>query len=148
MKTHLVRPLVSLLVLLAVAALGGLGGCSRGEDSAEKVEAEIARYRREPSDALAARIDASFAQLDADIARIRAEAEQEEGEDRTEHLARAAALEERRDGLRKDYYAARVERAAEAAKSAAKQLGESVGKGLESAGKKIQEAVEPQRPDQ
>jgi hypothetical protein len=141
MKEAVRRLLAAILVLVASSLPVALAGCSRGEDSAAKLEAEIARYRREPSDALASRIDASFAQLDADIARLRADAEDKQGEDKAEELARADQLEQRRDALRKDYYSARVERAAEAAKSAAKQLGESIGKGLEDAGQKLQDAV-------
>jgi hypothetical protein len=136
-------PLVALVLAGALLAASLAGGCSRakGAETVATLEAQIAQYRREPSDALAARIDASFARLDAEIAEIRADATTKTGADRTEDETYAEQLSERRAELRKDYYGARVESAAEAAKGAAKKLGESLGKGLEEAGEKLQDAV-------
>jgi len=138
------RAASSALVLVAAVLAAALpSACSRakGAETVETLEAQIAQYRREPSDALAARIDASFARLDAEIAEIRADAETKTGSARAEDETYAEQLAERRAALRKDYYGARVETAAEAAKDAAKKLGESLGKGLEQAGEKLQDAV-------
>ena len=54
------------LVPLLVVACGlvMLGGCARQHAVTVEIETEIAHYRKDPSDALAARIDASFAHLD------------------------------------------------------------------------------------
>jgi hypothetical protein len=135
------RLLASLAVLALVAGTGLMTGCSRPRDPAAELEVEIQRYRQDPSDALASRIDASFAQLDADVAQIRADAQTKEGDARVAALARADALQERGGQLRKEYYGARVDQATAAAKNAVQEFGQKVGKGLERAGEKIQGAM-------
>ena len=134
--------LVALLPVL-VALMGGslFPACTRRHDAVAELEVQIERYRKDPSDALAARIDASFARLDADVAEIRADAATKSDEAKAAALARADALEAKGGELRKQYYTARVDRAAEAAKSAVQEFGQKMGKGLESAGKKIQGAL-------
>jgi outer membrane murein-binding lipoprotein Lpp len=129
-----------LLVALAVVATFLPSGCARRSDVAD-LESQIERYRKDPSDALASRIDASFARLDADVAEIRADAAAKGGEAKAAALARADALEERGRALRTSYYAARVEAATDAAKDAVKQFGASVGKGIEDAGEKMKNAL-------
>jgi len=138
-RTFRLVTLLSMLVALLSAALPT--ACSRRHDVASELEAQIARYRKEPSDALAARIDASFARLDADVAEIRADATTKTGEAQTAALARADALEAKGSELRKSYYGARVDAAAEAAKTAVKQFGASVGKSIEDAGEKMKDAL-------
>lgn len=142
MRTKLISRAASTVLaalLLATALLPA--GCTRRHDVAAELEAQIASYRQEPSDARAARIDASFARLDADVAEIRADAEAKSGAAKDAALARADALEARGSELRKSYYGARVDAAANAAKEAVKQFGASVGKGLESAGEKMKNAL-------
>jgi len=142
------RPVPVIAALLAVVLAAPLVGCSRpkGAETEGRIAAQIEQYRREPSDELAARIDASFARLDAEIAELRADAQGKTGEARTADEARAEELSEKRAALRKEYYGARVETAAEAAKGAAKKLGESLGKALEQAGEKLQGAVGDDEP--
>lgn len=127
------------VLLFAIALLPP--GCARRHDVAAELEAQISSYRQDPSDARASRIDASFARLDADVAEIRADAEAKSGAAKDAALARADALEAKGSELRKGYYGARVDAAANAAKQAVKQFGASVGKGLESAGEKMKSAL-------
>jgi hypothetical protein len=135
------RSLFLLASLIGFALIVAPLGCASRRDTAAELEAQIARYRKEPSDALARRIDASFAQLDADVAEIRADADAKTGAAKEAALARADALEQRGAELRKEYYAARVDVAAEAAKNAVKQFGVNVGEGLERAGEKVKDAL-------
>jgi Skp family chaperone for outer membrane proteins len=135
--------LMTLLPVLAALVAGALlTACPRRHDVAAELEAQIARYRTEPSDTLAARIDASFARLDADVAEIRADAATKTGEAQAAALARADALEAKGSELRKSYYGVRVDVAAEAAKNAVKQFGASVGKTIEDAGSKMKDALD------
>lgn len=139
---HHASRLVTLLSLVAV--LVGLTlpvACARRHDVAVELEAEIARYRTDPSDALAARIDASFAHLDAQVAEIRADEATKTGDAKAAAEARADALEKQGSELRKKYYDARVDVAADAAKNAVKQFGASVGKTIEDAGAKMKNAL-------
>lgn len=135
------RAATTVLVALAVASTLLPSGCARRHDVAAELEVQIESYRKAPSDALAARIDASFARLDAEVAEIRADAEAKSGDAKAAALARADALEEKGSALRKSYYGARVDAAANAAKEAVKQFGASVGKGIESAGEKMKNAL-------
>lgn len=135
------RWLTVLAVLAVLASVTFSTGCTRPHDTAAELKVQIERYRKDPSDALAARIDASFAQLDADVAEIRADAQTKTGEAKSAALARADRLQERGSELRKDYYAARVDQAGEAAKKAVQEFGEKFGKSLEHAGEKIQGAM-------
>jgi hypothetical protein len=143
MRTRFARPRSWILVafLLAIAALSSPLGCASRHDTAAELEVQIARYRTEPSDALASRIDASFARLDADVAEIRADAETKTGAAKESALARADALEQRGAELRKSYFGARVDVAADAAKNAVKQFGSKVGEGLETAGETVKNAL-------
>ncbi len=72
---------------------------------------------------------------------MRADAETKTGPARDETLAKADALAARGSELRKKFYAARFGAASEAAKNAVKQLGVTLGKGLESAGEKMKDAL-------
>lgn len=131
--------------LLAAVLLAGVFalpvGCSRPTDLPAQIEAQIEAYRKEPSDALQSRIEASFAKLDAEIAEIRADAETRTGAAKDEALAKADALSARSGELRKSWYGARFAAAGEAAKNAVKQLGVTLGQGLESAGEKMKSAI-------
>jgi hypothetical protein len=130
--------LVSLL-LAAVAVLPA--ACSRPTDVPAEIEAQIEAYRKEPSDLLQTRIEASFAKLDAEIAEIRAGAGAKTGAAKDEALAQADALSARASELRKSWYGARFGAASDAAKEAVKQLGVTIGKGIESAGEKMKNAI-------
>jgi F0F1-type ATP synthase epsilon subunit len=88
-------------VLLALVGVSLLSACPRRSDTVAEIEVELARYRKDPSDALASRIDASFARLDADVAEIRADAATKSDEAKAAALARADALEAKGSELRK-----------------------------------------------
>lgn len=131
-----------LLVSLLLAAVAVLpAACSRPTDIPAEIEAQIEAYRKEPSDAQQSRIEASFAKLDAEIAQMRADAEAKTGAAKEDALAKADALSARASELRKSWYGARFGAASDAAKEAVKQLGATIGKGIESAGKKMQDAI-------
>lgn len=131
-----------LLVSLLLAAVAVLpAACSRPTDIPAEIEAQIEAYRKEPSDLLQSRIEASFAKLDAEIAQIRADAETKTGSAKEEALAKANALSARASELRKSWYGARFGAASDAAKEAVKQLGATIGQGIESAGKKMKDAI-------
>lgn len=128
-------------LLLAAGLCVLVASCTRRGDVAAEIAAQIEAYEKEPSDALQARIEASFARLDAEVAELRADAESKTGAARDQTLAKADALAARGSELRKKFYAARFGAASEAAKNAVKQLGVTLGKGLESAGEKVQDAL-------
>jgi hypothetical protein len=130
---------MSLLLAAGLCVLAA--SCTRRGDVAAEIAAQIAAYEKEPSDALQARIEASFARLDAEVAELRADAETRTGAAKDEALAKADALAARGSELRKKFYAARFGAASEAAKNAVKQLGVTLGKGLESAGEKMKDAL-------
>ena len=132
--------------VLAVLLLAGIAllpvACSRPTDLPAEIEAQVEAYRKEPSDALQSRIEASFAKLDAEIAEIRASAETKTGAAKDETLAKADALSTRASDLRKSWYGARFGAASDAAKEAVKQLGATIGKGIESAGQSVKNAFD------
>lgn len=137
---HRHRSLLLLALLLAAIAVLP-AACSRPTDIPAEIEAQITAYRKEPSDALQTRIEASFAKLDAEVAQLRADAEAKTGAARDEILAQADALATRASELRKSWYGARFGAASDAAKEAVKQLGVTIGKGIESAGEKMKNAI-------
>jgi len=130
------------LVVLALAALAALpAACSRPTDVPAEIEAQIEAYRKEPSDAQQSRIEASFAKLDAEVAELRADAGTRTGNAKDETFAKADALSARASELRRSWYGARFAAAGDAAKNAVKQLGVTIGKGIESAGEKMKSAI-------
>jgi hypothetical protein len=130
------------LVPLLLAALAVLPvACSRPTDIPAEIQAQIEVYRKEPSDALQTRIEASFAKLDAEIAELRADAETKTGTAKDDALAKADALSAHASELRKSWYGARFGAASDAAKNAVKQLGVTIGQGIESAGQKMKDAI-------
>ena len=137
--------------VLAVLLLAGIAllpaACSRPTDIPAEIEAQIEAYRKEPSDALQSRIEASFAKLDAEIAEIRADADTKTGAAKDEALAKADALSARASELRKSWYGARFGAASDAAKEAVKQLGATIGKGIESAGQSVKGAFDGSKKD-
>lgn len=134
------RSLILASLLLAALALLP-AACSRPTDIPAEIQAQIEVYRKEPSDALQTRIEASFAKLDAEIAEMRADAETKTGTAKDETLAKADALSARASELRKSWYGARFGAASDAAKNAVKQLGVTIGQGIESAGQKMKDAI-------
>lgn len=138
-RRHRRRRLLAALLLAALVVWPV--ACARSTDLPAQIAAQIEAYRNEPSDALQSRIEASFAKLDAEIAEIRADAETGTGAAKGDALAKADALSARASELRKSWYGARFAAAGEAAKNAVKQLGVTLGQGLESAGAKMKSAI-------
>lgn len=132
-------PIAFLSALLAAVVMTGCGGghpCG-----VEHVEETLAAYREDPSPAAAADVEAAFARLDAEIASLRAEALREDEDDREEIDARVAELEARRSALRRESIDAGMHAAGAAASDALRTIGESLGKQLEEAGRKLREAA-------
>ena len=119
-----------------------VAGC-RGpaERAVERARADIAAYAREPSDARRADVDADFARLEAEIAALRAEAARQDGAARERTHEQVAALERTRDDLHAEYLRAQAHAVTHAAEKAVRSVGETIGRGLEEAGKRIREAA-------
>lgn len=127
--------------LLAAFLMTGCCGGERASADVEHVEETLAEYRHDPSPAAAADVEAAFARLDAKIAAMRAEALREDEDDRAELDARVAELEARRSALRRESVDAGMRAAGAAAGDALRNIGESLGKQLEEAGRKLREAA-------
>jgi hypothetical protein len=128
--------------LACVLALVLAAGCqSAGERAAARLRTDIDAYAAEPSESRRAQVDAGFAHLDAEIATLRAEATRQEAAARSATLAQVAALERRRDDLRADYLRAQARAVTDAAGDAVRSVGETIGRGLEEAGKRLRDAA-------
>lgn len=128
-----------MLFLLLIALACGPGPAER---AADRVRNDIAAYAKEPNEARRADVDAGFARLDAEIAALRAEAAKQESAERTRTQERVAGLERTRDDLRADYLHAQAQAVTDAAKDTVRSVGESIGRGLEEAGKRLREAAQ------
>jgi hypothetical protein len=131
------RPLVLLLVVATVS-------CSRSAPphTADELRAAIDDYRQAKPDASPERIDALFARFDAEIATLRADAAAETGDARDTLVRQIATLEQERRELQQEWIAARLARVGGTAGEALRGLGESIGRGLEDAGRRLRESVE------
>ena len=128
--------------LVWVVALVLAAGCqSAGERAATRLRADLAAYAAEPSDARRAQVDADFARLEAEIAALRAKATRQEDAKRSRTQAEVASLERTRDDLRADYLHAQARAVTDAAEKAMRSVGESIGRGIEEAGKRIRDAA-------
>jgi hypothetical protein len=128
--------------LLCLVALVGVAACrSPAERAADGLRDDIVAYAKEPSEARRADVDADFARLEAEIAGLRAEAVRQDGAARTRTHERVAALERTRDDLRADYLHAQARAVTDAAESTMRSVGETIGRGLEEAGKRLREAA-------
>lgn len=127
--------------LLAAFVMTGCCGGDRASHDVAHVEEALAEYRDDPSPAAAAEVDAAFARLDAKIAALRAEALREDEDDRAEIETRIAELDARRTALRRESVDAGMKAAGAAAGDALRSIGESLGKQLEEAGRKLREAA-------
>jgi hypothetical protein len=128
--------------LACAFALVVAAGCQGpAERAADRARADIAAYAKEPNDARHADVDADFARLEAEIATLRAEAARQDGDARERTEERVAALEGTRDDLRAEYLRAQAHAVTNAAEKAVRSVGETIGRGLEEAGKRIREAA-------
>jgi hypothetical protein len=130
---------------MLVLGLVPLLACGRGEGpkTADELRAAIADYEQQKPDATERRIDALFTRLDADIAALRAEVAAKgtaaPGSRAQEQLA---TLERDRRELQQAWIAARLKRLGTAAGDTLRGLGESLGRGLEDAGRRLRESLE------
>src|SRR5262249_30349450 len=103
-------------------------------------------YRKGKPDASPEHIDALFARLDSDIATLRADAAAKPAPAGEAAAQQVAALEKERRDLREAWISARLARLGATAGEALRGLGESIGRGLEDAGKRLQESTRDTRP--
>ena len=138
MATAGVRCGLLLLALVAPAA------CSRPEAprTAEELRVAIADYDKGKPGATEERINALFARLDADIAARRADAAAEPPASRGPLAQQGATLEAERRDLQQAWIGARLKRVGNTAGEALRGLGESIGRGLEDAGRRLRESAQ------
>jgi hypothetical protein len=129
---------------LIVLGLIPLLACGRpeGPRTADALRAAIADYEEQKPDATEQRIDALFTRLDADIAALRAEAAAKGTSSAGAQAEEIATLERERRELRQAWVAARLERLRATAGETLRGLGESLGRGLEDAGRRLRESLE------
>lgn len=134
-----------LLVLLSI--LLGLGACNRpapAPRTAEELRAAIAGYTDGKADVTEQQIDALFARLDAEIATQRADAMTRTADARDAAEREIDARQRERRDLGQEYLKAKFTRFGAAAGDTFKQMGDSIGKGLEDAGRKLRESMQGQ----
>jgi hypothetical protein len=129
------------LVLLALLAPAG---CSRPEAprTADELRIAIAGYDEGKPGATEDRITALFVRLDADITAGRADAAAAPPASREPLARQVATLEAERRDLQQAWIAARLKRFGNSAGEALRGLGESIGRGLEDAGRRLRESVQ------
>jgi len=128
-------------VLLAALALAA---CSRPEappPTADQLRTAIEDYRQNKPEATEERITTLFARLDADIATKRADATAASPAAREPLTEQVAALERDRRDLQQAWLTARLTRVGATAGDALRSLGESLGRGLEDAGRRLRESA-------
>jgi hypothetical protein len=109
--------------------------------TADQLRAAIEEYRQNKPEATEERINALFARLDADIATRRAAAAAESPTAREPLTQQVAALERDRRELQQAWLTARLTRVGATAGDALRSLGESLGRGLEDAGRRLRESA-------
>jgi hypothetical protein len=133
-------PLV-LAVLLAVVA-----GCrSTPPDTVAELRDAIAAWRTSGAPADEKRIDALFLRLEAEIAGLEADAAQASEKARPALEEQVRQREADRRDLQQAWLEARMARLGDAAGAAMQGLGESLGRGLEEAGRTMRESMEAGR---
>jgi HEAT repeat protein len=116
-----------------------LPGCPPDFPTEARLRAAVAAYVEGKVEPTEAQIDALFARLDADIAALRAEAATDPNGDAAK---RAQALQEERTRLWRTYLEAKLARVRNAAGRALRDLGKEMGKGIEEAGRRMQESMD------
>jgi hypothetical protein len=116
-----------------------------GESALVKLRKSIATYEQSPSDARGAQVEVGFAELDTEIAKLRATEAASSGEAKSAAAKRVEELDAERYELRNRYAKAIVAGKMKAVGDAMKSHGEKMGKGLEAAGQKMQDAARPER---
>lgn len=122
-----------------------LGACSSSPDAprtADELRGAIADYQQNAPEPTDERITALFARLDADLAARRADAAAAPAASREPLLREVATREQERRELQQAWITARLTRVGATASDALRGLGESLGRGLEDAGRRLREALE------
>jgi hypothetical protein len=128
-----------LLTLLAPA------GCARREEAPHTVDelrVAIADYDQGKPAATEEQITALFARLDAEIAARRADEAAASPASREPITREVTTLETQRRDLQQAWIAARLKRFGNSAGDALRGLGETIGRGLEDAGRRLRESVQ------
>jgi len=108
----------------------------------DQLRTAIEDYRQSKPDASQERIETLFARLDADIATLRADAASKAPPGRDAADQQIATLEQERRDLQQAWIAARLARAGATAGELLRDLGESIGRGMEDAGRRLRESMD------
>ena len=128
-------------ILLAAVALAG---CSKppAPRTADELRTAIENYKQGKPEATQDRIDALFTRLDAEIATQRADAAARPPESRDTAMQQVATVEQQRRDLQQAWIGARLARAGATAGEVLRGLGESLGRGVEDAGRRLRESMQ------
>jgi hypothetical protein len=128
---------------VAAALLAGLlAACSGPLPVEDELRQAIEDFRDDKPGVTSAKIDALFAALDAEIATLKATAAAKPAGTSADETRRIAQLEARRSELSQAYASARLVRLGRAAGEAARGVGDSIGQGLEDAGRALREKMQ------
>jgi hypothetical protein len=145
-QTVIALPLMRVAVRLGVVVLAvvALAGCSRpaAPRTADELRTAIEDYKQGKPEATQERIEALFARLDAEIATQRADAAANPPESRDAAAQEVATLEQQRRDLQQAWIGARLARAGATAGEVLRGLGESLGRGMEDAGRRLRESMQ------
>jgi hypothetical protein len=135
---------VALRLGMALLAAGALAGCSKpaAPRTADELRTAIEDYKQGKPEATQERIEALFARLDAQIATQRADAAATPAASRDAAAQQVAALEQDRRDLQQQWIAARLARAGATAGEVLRGLGESLGRGMEDAGRRLRDSMQ------
>jgi hypothetical protein len=136
------RPHARTILLPALLAAVACSSQPEAPRTADELRTAIAGYQQGEPEATEDRINALFARLDADIAARRADAAGASASKREPLLRDVEALEQQRRELQQAWITARLTRVGATAGDALRGLGESLGRGLEDAGRRLREALE------
>ena len=135
---------VALRLGMALIAAAALAGCSKpaAPRTADELRTAIEDYKQGKPEATQERIEALFARLDAEIATRRADVAATPAASRDAATQQVAALEQDRRDLQQQWIAARLARAGATAGEVLRGLGESLGRGMEDAGRRLRDSMQ------
>jgi hypothetical protein len=128
----------------AFLAVAMLAACSKpaAPRTEDELRTAIEDYRQGKPEATQERIEALFARLDAEIATQRADTAAKPQQSRDAAAQQVATLEQNRRDLQQQWIAARLARAGTTAGELLRGLGESLGRGMEDAGRQLRESMQ------
>jgi len=128
----------------AFLAVAMLAECSKpaAPKTEDELRSAIEDYRQGKPEATQERIETLFARLDAEIATQRADAAAKPQQSRDAAGQQVATLEQDRRDLQQQWIAARLARAGATAGELLRGLGESLGRGMEEAGRQLRESMQ------